>query len=148
MSVCRDLSSNKMFNNTDLHIPFVPVHEQIHRQAVTCPEKTAVICCGERMSYQELDKLSDSIARALIGNCVKRNELVAVLFEREPTACAAEIAVLKAGAGFVPFVPEYPDDRIDYCMKDCGCRLLLTKMYPMSRTTMIFRGRKNLPDVI
>ncbi|MBR5090241.1 MAG: amino acid adenylation domain-containing protein [Ruminiclostridium sp.] len=126
MSVCRDLSSNKMFNNTDLHIPFVPVNEQIHRQAVTCPEKTAVICCGERMSYKELDKLSDSIARALIGNCVKRNELVAVLFEREPTAYAAEIAVLKAGAGFVPFVPEYPDDRIDYCMKDCGCRLLLT----------------------
>ena len=45
---------------------------------------------------------------------------------REAMAYAAEIAVLKAGAAFLPFIPEYPDERIDYCMRDSGSRLLLT----------------------
>lgn len=126
MFVCSSLTSDNMFNNAAVHIPFVPVHEQIRRQAAAYPEKTAVICSGKSMSYKELDELSDSLALALIKKKVGRNELVAVLFEREPTAYAAEIAVLKAGAGFMPFIPEFPDDRIDYCMKDSGSRLLLT----------------------
>ena len=115
-----------LINDTVVNIPFVPVHEQIHRQAETCPDKTAVICYGERMSYKELDELSERLARALILKNVGRNELVSVLFDREPIAYAAEIAVMKSGAGFVPFIPEYPDDRINYCMKDCGSRLLIT----------------------
>lgn len=115
-----------MKDSSKIQFPFIPVHEQIHRQAALHPDKTAVICCDQRMSYKELDEQSDKIARELIKKHSGRNELVAVLFEREATAYVAEIAVLKAGLGFLPFIPEYPDDRIDYCMNDSGSRLLLT----------------------
>ena len=114
------------FNKTEVPFPFVPVHEQIHRQARIHPDKTAVISSNELLSYSELDALSDRIAMALIQKTSGRNELIAVLFKREATAYAAEIAVLKAGAAFLPFVPEYPDDRIDHCMRDSKGRLLLT----------------------
>ena len=114
------------FNKTEVPFPFVPVHEQIHRQARIHPDKTAVISSNELLSYSELDALSDRIAMALIQKTSGRNELIAVLFEREATAYAAEIAVLKAGAAFLPFIPEYPDKRIDYCMRDSESRLLLT----------------------
>ena len=114
------------FNDTAVQFPFEPVHEQIRKQAKTHPDKTAVICSGGTVSYRELDEASDRIARALIRKNAGRNDLIAVLFDREATAYIAEIAVLKSGAGFLPFVPEYPDDRIDYCMRDSGSRLMLT----------------------
>lgn len=119
-----------MWESTTHHtanaFPFVPVHEQIHQQAMKHPNKAAVICSGKRMSFRELDEQSDTIATELIRKQAGRDDLVAVLFEREATAYVAEIAVLKSSAGFMPFVPEFPDDRIDYCMKDSGSRLLLT----------------------
>ena len=114
------------FNNTAVLFPFVPVHEQIRRQAGMHPDKTAVICADQRMTFRELDRLSDRIARELIRKKAGKDELIAVLFEREAAVYAAEIGVLKSGAGFLPFIPEYPDDRIDYCMEDSGSRLLIT----------------------
>ena len=114
------------FNQTTIQIPFVPVHEQIHQRAMENPDQTAVICSDERITYMELDRLSDRIAAGLMRKKGGRNDLIGILFEREAAAYAAEIAVMKSGAGFVPLVSEYPDDRIDYCMKDSGSRLLLT----------------------
>lgn len=122
----KDVKKQVTFNQTTIRIPFVPVHEQVHLQAMAHPDQTAVICSGEKMSYIELDRLSDRIAAGLIRKTDGRNDLIAVLFEREAAAYAAEIGVMKAGAAFIPLVPEYPDDRIDYCMKDSGSRLLLT----------------------
>ena len=114
------------FNQTTVQIPFVPVHEQIRQRAMENPDRTAVICAGERITYIELDRLSDRIAAGLMRKKGGRNDLIATFFEREITAYAAEIAVMKSGSGFIPLVPEYPDDRIDYCMKDSGSRMLLT----------------------
>lgn len=113
-------------NDTMIHIPFVPVHEQIHRQAVLHPDRTAVICAGKHLSYLELDERSDRLARELIRRKIGKEELVAVLFERDAAAYVAEIAVLKAGAAFMPFIPEYPEGRIRYCMQDSGSRWLVT----------------------
>ena len=115
------------FNDTKVDIGFVPVHEQIRRQARTQPEKTAVIAAGEQLSFRELDRLSDRLAQVLIQNGAGRDQMIGVLFEREIWAYVAEIAVLKAGAAFVPFITEYPDDRIDFCMQDGGSQLLLTR---------------------
>ena len=114
------------FNKTGVQFPFVPVHEQIHRQAQSHPDKTAVISSNELLTYSELDALSDRIAMALIKKTSGMNELISVLFERDAMAYVAEIAVLKAGAAFLPLIPEYPDERIDYCMSDSRTRLLLT----------------------
>ncbi len=114
------------FNKTGVQFPFVPVHEQIHRQAQSHPDKTAVISSNELLTYSELDALSDRIAMALIKKTSGMNELISVLFERDARAYVAEIAVLKAGAAFLPLIPEYPDERIDYCMSDSRTRLLLT----------------------
>jgi len=135
--VWTDMEKQMPFNDTAVQFPFIPVHEQIRRQAEKNPDKTAVICSGEKLSFRELDRLSDRIAAGLIRKKAGKNDLVAVLFEREASAYAAEIAVLKSGAGFIPLIPEYPDDRIDYCMKDSGSRLLLTT--EKLRKTRLFR---------
>ena len=114
------------FNDTKVPMEFIPVHEQIRRHAQANPEKTAVIAAGKQLSFRELDLLSDQLAKVLTQHGAGRDQLIGVLFDREIWAYVAEIAVLKSGAAFVPFITEYPDDRIDFCMQDGGSKLLLT----------------------
>ncbi len=121
-----DRAQLKTFNDTAVPIDFVPVHEQIHRHAISTPDKTAVIAAGKQLNYRELDLLSGQLAGRLIDRGVKKGQIIGVLFDREVLAYVAENAVLKAGAAFLPFIPSYPDDRIAFCMQDGACPLLLT----------------------
>ena len=114
------------FNNTAVPMDFIPVQEQIHRHALSQPDKTAVIAAGKRLTFWELDQLSNELAKVLIQYEAGTDRLIGVLFDREIWAYVAENAVLKAGAAFLPFIPECPDDRIDFCLEDGACPLLLT----------------------
>ncbi|MCR5167056.1 MAG: amino acid adenylation domain-containing protein, partial [Oscillospiraceae bacterium] len=69
---------------------------------------------------------SDRLACALCEKGIERGTFVGILFDREVWAYVAENAVLKTGCAFVPFIPEYPDERIDFCMKDGEIPILLT----------------------
>ena len=114
------------FNDTRVKMDFIPVHEQIHRHALEQGDKTAVIAAGKRLTFRELDRLSNRLAQVLTGMGIGKEQMIGMLFDREVWAYVAENAVLKAGAAFLPFIPEYPDDRIDFCMEDGECPLLLT----------------------
>ena len=114
------------FNDTAVDIHFTPVHEQIRQWARQTPDNLAVTAAGETLTFRELDELSDRIAAALRLRGTGRDSLVGVLFDREVRAYAAEIGVLKAGGAFVPFIPDYPDERIDFCMQDGAISILLT----------------------
>ncbi len=121
-----DRALQASFNSTKVSIPFVPVHEQIARHARKNPDKPAVIAGGKTLSFRELDLLSSRLAKAIAEKGIGNDDLVGVLFDRTVWAYVAEIAVLKAGCGFMPFIPDYPDDRIQFCMKDSASRLLIT----------------------
>ncbi len=114
------------FNDTKVNMDFVPVHEQIHRHALKTPEKAAVTAAGKTLTFRELDRISNQVAAALREMGIGAETLVGVLFDREVWAYAAETGILKAGGAFVPFIPDYPDERIDFCMKDGNIPLLLT----------------------
>lgn len=121
-----DREQLKRFNNTFVSMEFIPVHEQIHRHALAQPDQTAVIAAGRQLSFRQLDSLSSQLANILIEKGTGKDRLIGVLFDREIWAYVAENAILKAGAAFLPFIPEYPDDRIDFCLEDGACTLLLT----------------------
>ncbi len=114
------------FNDTAVPMDFVPVQEQIHRHALQTPEKIAVTAGGKTLTFRELDLLSNRLAASLREKGVSRETLVAVMLDREVWAYVAEIGILKAGGAFVPFLPDYPDERIDFCMQDGQIPLLLT----------------------
>ena len=121
-----DRAQQEAFNRTRVPMHFEPVHEQISRNARENPDRPAVIAAGRTLTFRELDLLSSRLADALIRKGIGEDKLVGVLFDRNVWAYVAEIAVLKAGGAFMPFIPEYPDDRIQYCMKDSDSPLLLT----------------------
>ena len=136
----KDRAQLASFNDTAVPMDFVPVQEQIHRHAVENPDKPAVIAAGKQLTFRELDLLGSALAQVLMARGAGRDRLVGVLFDREIWAYVAENAVLKAGAAFLPFIPEYPDDRIDFCLEDGACPLLLTTKKQMEGRALAGNG--------
>ncbi|WP_158271784.1 non-ribosomal peptide synthetase [Methylosinus sporium] len=76
------------------------------------PDAVAVRCDGATLTYRELDRRADRIASALIDEGVKPDDIVALLDERGLDFLVMMLGVFKAGAGYLPLDPAYPDGRI------------------------------------
>ena len=87
----------------------------------------AVVDAARSLSYAELDRLSARIAGFLKREGVGREDVVAVDLPRSVEYIAAELAVIRAGAAFVPLDPGLPEARREYILADCGCRLILDR---------------------
>ena len=101
--------------------------ERIVLQARLTPEAIAVThTSGRQLTYRELDQQSNQIARVLVARGVGRHDFVGVLSNRGPQMLVAILAVLKAGAAYVPVDPSYPLDRIRYILRHSAVTVLLT----------------------
>jgi amino acid adenylation domain-containing protein len=95
-------------------------------QAKTNPAKVALIAGDENFSYQDLDQRADQLASFLLSQGVGPETLVGVLLDRKPQMLIAVLAVLKAGAAYVPLDPTYPSERIGYIVEDAETSILLS----------------------
>ncbi|MFC9432524.1 non-ribosomal peptide synthase/polyketide synthase [Nocardia sp. NPDC057030] len=82
------------------------------------PTADAVRAGARTLSYAELDEWSNRLARRLIAAGVGPETLVAVALPRSAELVVALLAVVKAGAGYLPIDPNYPADRIEYILDD------------------------------
>ncbi|MGZ3102047.1 amino acid adenylation domain-containing protein [Streptomyces sp. H72] len=96
------------------------------RQAAVSPGAVAVSCDGVSLSYGELDARANRLARLLVERGAGAERLVAVALERSVDLVVALLAVVKAGAGYVPVDPSYPAERIAYVLDDAAPALLVT----------------------
>ena len=98
------------------------------KQARIAPGNTAVAAENGSLSFGELDRLSDRLARALAeAEGVQPDEFVAVRMGRVKEFHVAVLAIHKAGAAYMPIDLEYPAERVAYMMEDSGARLTLTE---------------------
>ncbi|WP_433711876.1 non-ribosomal peptide synthase/polyketide synthase [Nocardia sp. CA-084685] len=84
------------------------------------PTAVAVRAGTRSLTYAELDAWSNRLARRLITAGVGPEALVAVALPRSAELVVALVAVIKAGAGYLPIDPNYPADRIEYVLDDAG----------------------------
>lgn len=119
-----DLYNN--YNNTKEDIEQSTLHELFTRQVLKSPNNIAVQYYDEKITYSDLDKKSNQIARYLIEIGVSRGTYVGVLGERTINTIANILAILKAGAAYVPIDPQYPIPRRDYILENSNCITLLT----------------------
>jgi len=101
-------------------------HEVFERQARCTPEATALVCGESRVSYAELDAAANQLAHVLAGRGVRRGELVGVYLERGVELVTAVLAVLKAGAAYVPLDPGHPAERISALLDQVRPSLVLS----------------------
>ncbi len=105
------------------------IHEIFRLNAKNLPDNTAVSFEGEAISYRELDQQSDQIAYRLIESGVCPRDFVGVCLDRSVEMVLALLAILKAGAVYVPLDPKYPADRVLYSLNDCGCASVVTSRH-------------------
>ncbi|HTQ81481.1 MAG TPA: amino acid adenylation domain-containing protein, partial [Thermoanaerobaculia bacterium] len=104
-----------------------PIHELFERQAARTPELSAVIFAGERLTYRELDRCSNQLARRLRRLGVGPEERVAICLARGLDLAVALLGVLKAGGAYVPLDPDYPQERLAFMLADSGASVLVTE---------------------
>ncbi|MFJ7905259.1 amino acid adenylation domain-containing protein [Streptomyces sp. NPDC096198] len=104
------------------------VHELIDEQAGRTPDATALVGPdGEEVTYVQLAERSTALAAVLRAAGAGRQAPVGVMLERSPDMVVSLLAVLKAGASYLPLESTYPRDRLHYTLADSGTRLLLTR---------------------
>ncbi|MET3457534.1 non-ribosomal peptide synthase/polyketide synthase [Pseudomonas kilonensis] len=104
----------------------IAVHQRIAHLAALKPDATAVIFDGQRFSYGDIDRRANQLAHALIARGVAPETRIGVALPRSEGVIVALLAVLKAGAAYVPLDTSYPRERLAYLIEDSGLALLLT----------------------
>ena len=89
---------------------------------------------GAGMDYATLDARSDALAAHLQGLGVTRGDLVGITSRRGPELLVAVMAVLKAGAGYVPFDTLLPSDRLAFMARDTDIKVLLGECASVAAT--------------
>ncbi|HEY7200339.1 MAG TPA: amino acid adenylation domain-containing protein [Candidatus Dormibacteraeota bacterium] len=95
-----------------------PLHALFEERARRSPGAVAASCEGERLTYDELNRRANRLARALRGRGAGPEAIVAICTERSLDTVVAILAVLKAGAAYLPLDPDYPAERLAYMLRD------------------------------
>ncbi|MFB6362817.1 amino acid adenylation domain-containing protein, partial [Paenibacillus elgii] len=122
------------FNDTRASYPKQKtIHQLFEEQVERMPDRTAVIFEGQRLTYRELNEQANRLASALRQSGVRPDERVALLVERSADMIAAILAVLKAGGAYVPLDPDYPEDRLQFMLDDCGAKVLVHQSHLVNK---------------
>ncbi len=111
----------------DYPLESATLHGLIEAQVQRSPDATALIFEQQRLTYRELDQRANQVAHGLRGRGVENGGRVGVCMERSVEMVVALLGILKAGAAYVPFDPEYPAERVSYMLTDARVPVLLTQ---------------------
>ncbi|MEW1693118.1 amino acid adenylation domain-containing protein [Streptomyces sp. NPDC091265] len=90
------------------------------------PEAVALVCKDRELSYAALNAAANRLARLLTLRGVRASDVVAVALPRSPELVVALLAVMKAGAAYLPLDADHPQDRTAYMLSDAGATTVLT----------------------
>ncbi|WP_139838942.1 AMP-binding protein, partial [Xenorhabdus vietnamensis] len=122
----------------------VCIHQLFEQQAEKIPDAIALVYEDQTLSYAELNARANRLARQLVEQGVQPGGHVVLLLERSVALVAAQLAVLKVGAIYVPIDPGIPDERKHWVINDCTAQLLLTDEHmeiPVNLTVPLLRIR-------
>ena len=103
------------------------LHHLFEQQVERRPDATALVCQGQSMTYRDLDRAANRLARLLIDREVGAEVRVGLCLERSLEMVVAILAVLKAGGAYVPLDPALPSERLLFQLEDAGVAALVTQ---------------------
>ncbi len=116
----------RKFNATEAEFDReVTIADLFERVVAKYPEKTAVICGENSLTYGELNGLANGLAHTLGDRGVEPGSLVALLCRNSIERMIAIWGVIKSGAAYVPIEPDFPPERIQGILQDCQPKVLL-----------------------
>lgn len=102
------------------------LHDFIHHSAKRLPEKVALVAGPARLTYADIDRQSDALARSLVSLGVERGDRVAVFADNTAETVVSFWAALKANAVVVVINPLTKVDKLAYMLNDCRAKALIT----------------------
>lgn len=122
----KDLILNK-FNDTYLEYNHnKTIVDFFEEQVEKNPNNIALVFKMKTMTYSELNKKVNSLARYLNTNKIRKGSIVGIIVNRSFEMIISILAVLKAGASYIPIDPEYPEERINYILENSNCDAIIT----------------------
>ena len=101
--------------------------ELFEQQAAQNPHKICLKYAGEEFTFAALNRQANRLASYLLDKGIARETPVAICFERSPGFLISILAVLKAGAAWIPLDPKQPDERLVSILSDCRADILISQ---------------------
>ncbi|MEU6682005.1 amino acid adenylation domain-containing protein [Streptomyces sp. NPDC046832] len=117
----------RAWNDTSRALPEASLPELFAARAARHPDAVALTYGEEDVTYRELDERAGRLAHHLVSLGAGEGTCVGLFLERGAHAVTAVLAVLKAGAAYLPLDPGYPADRLAHMIGDGGVGLLVTE---------------------
>jgi len=125
-------------NDTAVPLPETMLGDAFVQQARQRPYAPAILTLSGQITYGELLARSAAAASWLTSKGVQRNELVGLITRRGPEQVVGILAIVLAGAAYLPIDAEIPEDRQRYMLEDASVRFILTNV-DVSNTREVFR---------
>ncbi|WP_440115895.1 amino acid adenylation domain-containing protein [Paenibacillus sp. QZ-Y1] len=103
------------------------IHQLFEEQVVLVPNRPAIVCNSNVITYQQLDERANRLAHLLLQKGVACSDIVGIIAKPGVDMIVGVLGVLKASGSFLPIDPSYPPDRIAYMLEDSGTRVLLVQ---------------------
>lgn len=94
------------------------MHELLERQARQTPTLQAIKAPDQNLNYQELEQLASDVAFHILEMNIPPGAIIPICIEKSSTMVVALVAILKAGAAYIPLDPSYPSARIRYILQE------------------------------
>ncbi len=128
MLPAKQLAIREAANATDAPLPTELLHAGFIHAATNTPDALAVIANDRSLTYAEVDQLSNQLARQLLDQGVKTNELVAVVMQKGWEQIVAVLGILKSGAAYLPIDASMPAERLHYLLEFGEARIAVTQV--------------------
>jgi amino acid adenylation domain-containing protein len=122
------------YNQTDKKISKKTIHQLFEDQVLKTPNDIALVFENTKMTYQVLNQKANQLARMIRETYyqihkkeLEPDTLIPLLVERGCDIVVGILGILKAGAAYVPLDEKFPQERIDYILKDCNSSLIVTQ---------------------
>ncbi len=114
------------WNDTQADYPHdTTVDRLIGKTAATYAAKTALLFKDTKLSYRQLDETANQLAHYLLQQGVSRGDIIGVAVDRSPEMLITLLAILRAGAAYLPLDPDYPHDRLSFMVTDSAAKLVI-----------------------
>lgn len=106
--------------------------QQFEEHVIKYPDQVALIYKGEKITYHALNECANQLARhirhtykKITGQALTTNTCIPISVNRSKNYIIGILAILKAGAAYVPINPDYPDKRVNFILDDIDSRLII-----------------------
>lgn len=117
--------------------PYVTIHQLIEEMAVSFPERTAVVCGIETITYAVLNKQAEIVAASLLQHNLQPSSPVGLYTHTSITMVVGMLGILKASGAYLPLDPAYPKERIDFILQNAKAGFILCQKEIANQLTTI-----------